>query len=253
MSTTISNGYNAYSMQEKYKGKLYCFSPPVMLATFLIEFSLAFYSMWRYKPSLVRRLAITMLFALGTFQLSEYMVCGGLGFSNIEWARVGYASITLLPALGIHLIIELARKKRPILVASAYISCLVFVIVYLIGENAVKTHACTANYAVFDMIRASVWPFVSYYYGWLLVGVYLAWTYGIQKPERKKALWAMTLGYLVFIVPTTFFNITDPSTVEGIPSIMCGFAVLYAVILVTKVLPEYDQIEEKIKSKIKKD
>lgn len=224
-------------MLEKYKGKMYCFSPPVMLATFLIEFSLAFYTMWRYKLNTTRRLAVIALIALGTFQLAEYMVCGGLGFSNIEWARVGYGAITLLPAIGIHLVVTLADKKKPMLVASAYISCAAFVALYLIGESAVSANTCTANYAVFDTIRASVWPFAAYYYGWLMVGTYLAWNWSNEMPKKRKTLRSMSLGYMAFILPTTAFNIIDPTTTQGIPSIMCGFAVIYAVILVLMVLP----------------
>ena len=47
------------------------------------------------------------------------------------------------------------------------------------------------------------------------------------------------IGYVLFMVPTTFVNIVDPSTISGIPSIMCGFAVLLAATLAGKVLPEY--------------
>lgn len=47
------------------------------------------------------------------------------------------------------------------------------------------------------------------------------------------------MGYVLFMAPTTFVNIIDPSTIIGIPSIMCGFAVLMAVALAGKVLPEY--------------
>jgi hypothetical protein len=224
-------------MFKKYHGKLYCFSPPVMLATLLIEFGFAAYTLWRYKMSTVRKLAFATLVALGTFQLAEYMVCGGLGWTNVEWARVGYGAITLLPAIGIHMVATLANKKAPILVGTAYVSCLAFVVFYLIGESAVSAHTCTANYAVFDTIRASVWPFATYYYGWLLVGALLAWQWGRQIPKRQNALHAMVIGYAAFILPTTAFNIIDPSTTRGIPSIMCGFAVIFAFVLIIKVLP----------------
>src|ERR1035437_5936385 len=100
------------TMFKKYQGKLYCFSPPVMLVTMLIEFSLVIYTVWRYKMTTVSRLAVVILASLGTFQLAEYMVCGGLGLSNIGWARVGYVAITLLPALGIHMLVKLADKKK---------------------------------------------------------------------------------------------------------------------------------------------
>ena len=69
-------------MFKDYKGKTFCFSPPVMLATFIIEFGFAFYSIWRYKMTTISRLVVAMLFALGSFQLAEYMICGGLGRVN---------------------------------------------------------------------------------------------------------------------------------------------------------------------------
>jgi hypothetical protein len=222
--------------------KLYCFSPPVMLATFLIEFGLAFYTLWRYKMTTISRLAVVMLAALGTFQLAEYMVCGGLGLTNIQWARVGYVAITLLPALGIHMLVKLAGKKNDLLVGGAYASCLAFVVFYIVGTGAFTGHQCFANYAVFYTQHASNSLYAGYYYGWLLVGVYLAWQWGLELPARKKVLQSMMIGYLVFLVPTTFFNIIDPSTLKGIPSIMCGFAVLLAFVIVFRVLPKSTKV-----------
>ena len=217
-----------------------------MLATFLIEFGFAFYTIWRYKMNTVSRLSVVTLLSLGAFQLAEYMVCGGLGWSNIEWARVGYSAITLLPALGIHMVVSLAGKKKPYLVAAAYASCAVFVGFYLMAEGAISGQTCYANYAVFDTQRASVWPFMIYYYGWLIVGTYLASHWGNQLPARRKVLQAMAIGYMVFIIPTTMFNLIDPSTTKGIPSIMCGFAVLFAFVLVLRVLPSSCEIRNSV-------
>lgn len=225
-----------YSM-DKYKGKLYCFSPPVMLATFLFEFGAAVYTIWRYKMDTVSRLVVVTLLALGTFQLTEYMTCGGLGLNHIEWARLGYASITLLPALGIHLLVRIASKKAPLLVGAAYATCLAFLLFFIFAEGSVALDACYANYVVFNTHFASGWPYAIYYYGWLLVGAYLAYRWSAQYPKRKKALLGMAIGYASFILPTTFFNLVDPSTTRGIPSIMCGFAVLFAISLLAFVLP----------------
>ncbi len=234
-------------MLSKYdSNKLYCFSPPVMLATFLIEFGLAIYTLWRYKMTTISRLAVVMLASLGTFQLAEYMVCGGLGLTNIQWARVGYVAITLLPALGIHMLVKLADKKNNLLVGGAYASCLAFVIFYVIGSSAITGQQCFANYAVFYTQHASSLWYTGYYYGWLIIGVYLAWQWGIEQPENKNVLHSMMLGYLVFLVPTTFFNIIDPSTLKGIPSIMCGFAVLLAFVLSAKVLPNSVELRREI-------
>ncbi len=236
-------------MLKKYRGKLFCFSPPVMLATFLIEFGMALYTIWRYKASTTKRLAVVTLFALGTFQLSEYMICGGLGLSHIDWARNGYVAITLLPALGIHLVVTLANKKQPVLVGAAYTTCAAFALFYLVGANSVTNQACYANYAVFSIQHGVGLPFAIYYYGWMLVGSYLAWRWGKEQPKHQKALSAMALGYMAFILPTTLFNIIDPTTISGIPSIMCGFAVLFAATLVLVVLPNSVTDKQKMASK----
>ena len=39
------------------------------------------------------------------------------------------------------------------------------------------------------------------------------------------------------MVPTTAVNLVSPATIDGIPSIMCGFAVLLAIALVAGVAP----------------
>lgn len=208
-----------------------------MLATFLIEFCLGFIVIWKYKASTIKYLVCATLFALGTFQLAEYLLCGGLGLSNIDWARIGYVAITLLPALGILMIVTLAYKKVPILISAAYTSAAAFVIYYIIGVNAVTHQACYSNYAVFANHDNSGIYFGIYYYFLMIIGAVLAWIWGQKNPDRKRALRAMIIGYMAFILPTTFFNIIDPSTVKGIPSIMCGFAVLLAITLVLKVLP----------------
>ncbi len=224
-----------------------------MLATFIIEIGLAIYTFWRYKMTTISRLAITMLASLGMFQLAEYMVCGGLGLSNIQWARMGYVAITLLPALGIHMLVKLAGKKLPWLVSAAYVSCAIFVEFYVMGTDAISGQACYANYAVFYTHHSSSQWFTAYYYGWLMIGTYLAWQWGMKQPENRKTLYSMMMGYLVFLVPTTVFNIIDPSTIKGIPSIMCGFAVLLAFVIVIKVLPNSAEIRpltQKINEKI---
>ncbi len=244
-------------MLKKHRNKIFCFSPPVMLATFMIEFSFAIYTYLRYKASTIKRLAIAMLVALGTFQLAEYMICGGLGWTSVEWARVGYVAITLLPALGIHMVVSIAGKKMPLLVKTAYVTCAAFAGFYLIGQNAFNGQTCYANYAIFHTHPMTGWPFAAYYYGWLFIGTYLSIKWSKELPNRKNTLMAMALGYMAFILPTTAFNIIDTSTVKAIPSIMCGFAVIFAFVLVAKVLPNscrlnstFDELRSKLRIRV---
>src|SRR3990167_6134034 len=101
------------------RSKLFCFSPEVMVVTFIVEISLAVYVFWRYKLKGTVRLCIITLLALATFQLSEYFICVGNPAHGIIWAHAGFVAITLLPALGIHLVAAEAGRKN-LLVPGGY-------------------------------------------------------------------------------------------------------------------------------------
>ena len=210
-----------------------------MLATFLIEIVFAAYVVWRYKLTATSRLITSILVCLATFQVAEFAVCGQLGFDGNALSRLGYGAITLLPQLGIHLAHSIAGKKPGLIVGAAYASAAAFLTYFVFMTGAITGQTCYANYAVFNTQEASSMLYSLYYYGWLLVGTFLAWQWAATaKKHIKTALYGLSLGYVSFIVPTTVVNVIDPSTISGIPSIMCGFAVILAFVLVAKVAPE---------------
>lgn len=227
-------------MSKKHRStSLFCFSPPVMLATFLIEMTFAAYIMWRYKMTTITRLIVAILVFLAIFQGAEYMICGAMGVPGGTWSRLGYASITMLPPLGLHLMHQLADKKASRLVTASYATAAAFIVYFVFVAQAISGTTCYANYVVFDTAQGSSMLYGLYYYGWMLVaiGLGIAWSRKL-KPHKKPALIALITGYLLFIVPTTTVNIIDPATIAGIPSIMCGFAVMLAFVLTLKVAPE---------------
>lgn len=211
-----------------------------MLATFLIEISFAIYIVWRYKMTTVTRLIVAILVFLAVFQGAEYMICGGLGIQGGTWSRLGYSSITMLPPLGLHLMHKLAGRKASPLVWLAYGTAAAFIFYFAFIAQAISGATCYANYAVFETAGGyTSLLYGLYYYGWMFVSILLGarWS-STLKPKLRPAMYALIVGYLAFIVPTTTVNIIDPSTVAGIPSIMCGFAVILAFVLVGKVAPE---------------
>ncbi len=227
--------------------RLYCFSPPVMMATFIIEVVFAIYIIYRYKLTPITRLAVGILLGLAVFQLAEYNVCeGAWGVDSLTWARVGHVAITLLPPLGFHLATRLAGQKQPWLVGSAYAAAAVFSAIFLFVGPGMQSQLCLGNYVIFKIAPWAVIPYAMYYYGLLMLGVAYAWqsAKNLTEVKRKRSLYALAVGYLAFIVPTTAANVIDPSTIAGIPSIMCGFAVILAVIIGTVVLPCYYQETE---------
>lgn len=232
-----------------------CFSPPVMLVTFGVEIVLALYVFWRFKLDMAARLAVLMLVLLAVFQLSEYFVCGGAGLSSSGWSRLGYASITLLPSLGLHLLYVVAGNKDRRLVRVGYATAVGFIIFFLGYSEAFRSYQCTGNYVIFQLATNAGMVYGLYYYGWLTTVLYLGvcWARQLQAQAKKtatseanrKALVALVMGYLVFLVPTAIANSVKPETRQGIPSIMCGFAVIFAVILAVYIVPAIGKLRSR--------
>ena len=185
-----------------------------------------------------------LLLSLGVFQLSEYMLCGGLGLKGFEWARLGYISITLLPALGIHLAASIAKKDVKPLIIAAYTSAALFAVYFAFNPGAINSHECRPNYAVFEFNQVSLIAYSLYYYGWLVAGTVLSYRWSKELSNKRAPLLWLTAGYLLFIAPTTTVNILYPETLAGIPSIMCGFAVFLAAVLVLRIAPRTAKIRQ---------
>lgn len=221
-----------------------CFSPPVMIATMIAEVSLAIYTLWRYKMSSITRLALITLLALATFQLAEYYVCTGIGSMAVPWSRVGFVAITALPPLGLHMMHVLAGKPRRRLVNSTYAIMALFMASFLFSPGIFTGHVCTGNYVIFQFTANITGVYSVYYFSLLLAGIGLGinWA-GELKAKGKKAVkqlqtvQALILGYLVFLVPSALAMAVKPEVRRGIPSVLCGFAVLYALILALYIMP----------------
>lgn len=239
-------------MRQKQKSiQFNCFSPPVMIATLIIESILAIYTVWRYKMTESTRLATGLLIALGTFQLAEYHVCTGPGAGAIPWSRLGFVAITTLPALGLHLMHVLANKPGRRLVAGAYAAMAGFIGFFLVCD-VFTGHQCTGNYVIFQFSTKVTGAYSLYYYGLLMLGIGLGWQWVNDFKQKGKAhlkqmqsVKGLIAGYLVFLVPVAVANTIKPQTRRGIPSIMCGFAVLLAVILVTYILPRVAEVRSR--------
>ena len=226
-------------MPKNKQTTLLCFSPPIMIATFLIEIVLMLATIATRRLNKAGKLIAVSLFSLAFFQLCEYFVCGGIGVDAALWSRLGFIAITTLPPLGMHIIHEIAGKKSKWLVWVSYATMAAFIVLFGFSENAFTNHQCVSNYVIFHLGAAVGYVYSAYYYGILLLGIYVAMDLArkTKKKAHKEALYGMTVGYLTFLLPTAIANTVKPETMAGIPSIMCGFAVLFALILFGYVLP----------------
>jgi hypothetical protein len=103
----------------------------------------------------------------------------------------------------------------------------------------VKTDKMRKSGIIFTIAPYAIMPYGLYYQGWLLVGVTLAWrAYSkITNKNHKQALLWLVFGYLSFMVPSLAVYLISRQTAAGLPSIMCGFAILMALCLLFKVSP----------------
>ncbi len=219
-----------------------------MVASFLIEVTLALYVIVRYHMTNTTRLIVAALGALALFQLSEYFVCGGMGASASTWSRIGYVAITALPPLGLHMLYVISGKQSRKLVVVAYSTMAVAMAYFLLSPTAFVGHECTGNYVIFQIGMAPARVYGLYYYGWLLAAMligYRLFTHSKTVKNIKQQVGGLLVGYLVFLVPTGIANTVKPETRAGIPSIMCGFAVLFALILALYIAPRAAHMREK--------
>jgi hypothetical protein len=219
-----------------------CFSPPVMLATMATESALAIYTVWRYKMTPTVRLATITLLSLAGFQLAEFFVCTGSVGHAVAWSRIGFASITILPALGLHLMHKVAGKPAKRLVKTAYASMSAFVVFFLAFPSVFENYQCTGNYVIFRLHPNVGGVYWLYYMGWIFTAIILGARWANEfmrqgKTRKLNAVRGLIIGWLVFLVPTAIANMVNPASRAGIPSVMCGFAVLFALILTLYVLP----------------
>jgi hypothetical protein len=229
-------------MGERKSTQFNCFSPPVMIATVLIEVGLALYTLWRFNMTIITRLALMTLLALATFQLAEYYVC--TGSMAVPWSRVGFVAITALPPLGLHIMHVLAGEPNRRLVYGAYAMMAAYMAFFLLSPGTFIGHQCTGNYVIFQFTPTVTGTYSAYYFGWLLVSMGLGFRWANElKAAGKKALrqlqtvQGLILCYLVFLVPSALSMAVKPDARQGIPSVLCGFAVLYALLLVLYIMP----------------
>lgn len=229
------------------KNTFYCFSPLVMILTFAIEIGLALWTLGRYRSGVVTRLAVLLLVFLAIFQLAEFLVCRGLGGDALLWSRIGFMAITMLPPLGIHLTYVLAGVKpgptrRP-LQLPAYMAAAVFIAFFALVGRSLDGHACMGNYVIFQVAPGLGGLYGLYYYGLLVATLGMGW-YFIRRSKNKKvkrSLKALMFGYAIFLIPTTTATLINPEAIAAIPSVMCGFAVLLALVLSFIVVPSSAQ------------
>lgn len=184
------------------------------------------------------RIAVLTIGSLALFQLAEYNVCTGLVLQSENWSRVGYIAITLLPAFGLHMTQIIAGKSADKWLGFAYGSVVMWLLIFGFSQQLFRGFECGGNYVIFQLKPFMGGMYFIWYYILLITTIILAIKYMDKRSNKiKRALKYLIIGYGLFIIPTSIANLIDPDTLSGIPSIMCGFAVLFAITIVFEIMP----------------
>lgn len=212
-----------------------------MIGTFFIEIFMVLYLILRYILTPTLRIAALIIVLLAVFQLSEFGICEGYILSGRDWVKIGFGAITLLPPLGIHLVYTLKKSRLGYRAAFLYIPAIMWISAFVFGD-IMNGQGCSGNYVTFQIKK----PFDLLYYAWydilLVYAIAKAWlqTQGVKNKRLVAAHWSVIVGYLAFILPSIavrlLFEFND-KTASALPSIMCGFAVIFAGILTYKLAP----------------
>lgn len=227
-------------MKNKNKNTLYCFSPPVMIATMLIEVALAVFVFFKQKKSFLKNLTILTLVLLTVFQLAEFMVCQKYtGISTLLVSRLGFVAITLLPPLGIHIANTIAGRKRNWSSIASYVLAAGFVGYFLVAPGSINDSICPGNYVIFRLGPSASMAYGVYYFTLLacLLALCIYLAIASKNKHHKQALVWLMIGALSFLVPTGIIYFIIADSINALPSVMCGFAVILAIILATRVVP----------------
>jgi len=226
---------------KKTNNTFYCFSPPVMIATFFIEIALVVYTLFFLKLNKSTKIGVILIICLAIFQLAEYGVCESYGTASLM-AKLGFIAITLLPPLGLHLVITIGNRNYKPLIVGAYLASLVWIFIFIFG-SIMSGSVCEGNYVIFNIAEPYEGIYYLYYNFLLLLAMGLAISFAQKKRNAPKnirrALHALVLGYLAFIVPSIFFTLINDykGNDSPLPSVMCGFAVTLALILALRTIP----------------
>lgn len=226
-------------MYKKRPNTLYCFSPPVMIATMAIEVALAIITIFRKKSPLKNIASITLIL-LAVFQLAEYLVCRSYpGLDSVLVSKTGFVAITLLPPLGIHTANIIAKRQHNWSIYASYLLAAGFIGYFVFVPDSIVASICTGNYIIFNFASGAGMAYSVYYF--TLLGCLLALTLYLAATQKqknlKKAQGLLALGALSFLIPTAVLYLIFAQTTSSIPSVMCGFAVIYAIILTFGVVP----------------
>ncbi|MBA7608458.1 hypothetical protein ES703_15635 [subsurface metagenome] len=210
-----------------------CFTPFISLTTAIIEFAVATFILIRYKKYLVPVFSAILIYVLGFYQFTEFMLCSS--GNPFLWAKIGFITYTFLPAIGLHFILRLTKNKK--YNKLIYLIPIFFAIITIITPNFILKASCSKVFVTVQHVLASqnyanLFPFYLIYYIGALIFMGMLLFILIKKERNKldkkiEELWFMA-GLITILIPLILILIL-PALKIKFPSIYCEFALLFTI------------------------
>ena len=212
-----------------------CFTPVISISIAIIEFVLASTLLLFFPKSKFRDFFAFFIYLLGFYQFTEFMLCSGNAFF---WATMGFITYTFLPAIALHAVLKIFKKKFNII--WVYIVPLTATILAISIPGFIIKASCEKYFISIDtiinlspsfLLLGALAIYTIYYFGFLaLVYFIILKDYIKQKNEIKREIELVEMiGILLMTIPTVILLILFPIFGIMFPSVLCAFAIFVAI------------------------
>lgn len=167
---------------------------------------------------------VFLMILLMVYQLMEFLICAGVNENII--GRVAFVSITLLPPAGHYLANQLLQSKiRDHLVS--FVLGIGFSFYFAVLPDSIALVDCNPFYAVYNYPQQTLYSI--YYYLILLYAIGKVILDVLRNGNSQQSL--LLLGYFGFLLPMAVTLVFNQAFTNAIPSIMCKYAIVLAIVL----------------------
>lgn len=213
-----------------------CYTPIISLGTAIIEFILAGILLLFFKKSSIRDYSAIILYFLGFYQFSEYMLCI---YNNPEiWVRFGFIAYSFLPAFGLDCSLKLLNKRTIKSIFYTYLIPSIYSIM-CINSFFVTSSVCndlfiTVNklYSLDPALNNLLNLIYILYYGLFIVFSGALWYLAYKKEKNKYlkyALMSYVIGVFLLFGTTYLFLSIFPEFGIRFASVFCHFGLFFGV------------------------
>jgi hypothetical protein len=217
------------------------YSPVLSIATALIEITAA---VWVFSGRGRRRFtrpAGLILLLLAGYQIAEAVACSNTTGSSA--ARAGFLDILWLPVVGVILVFRLSDlpKRTVAVLSSGLVAVAVCLAVWILLEpDFARVSVCTVVLARYENPEPLYRVFGAFYHSGIacmLIGSATIMA-GLSDEVRRRHLADILIGTLSFVLPAMLLQVIVPAARGALPSLMCHFALIFALFLVRLVRRE---------------